>query len=699
MLFEQRAIMSIVVAAGILAAGVRAYERSTSSPVTIAVVASLAALASAGRVAFASIPNVQPTTFIVATTGVVLGPSQGFMVGVLSALASNVFLGHGPWTVWQMAAWGAVGASAGLLGVIVPGANHKHLAVFSGLWGFLFGLIMNAWYWLSFTFPLSLKTLVIVEAAGIWFDIMHSAGNVAFALVFGDQMLRILRRFSRRLTHFAKALLLIAALMTSGGLPAAAAPSLSTGEVESAIARGIVYLRSCQNDDGGFPLSPGGESCEMATSWAVMALKAVGLDPNSGDWRKKGGGPGGVLLSVEGFHDHRPASSTDIARRILALRALGVDRHKPDIDRLAGALASRQGNNGDFAGENEEGLLNAQFWSIIALAHESRAIVDRDAALESLLAAANSDGGFGYARGLPSDPDDTAAAIQAMIALGERGERLARSVRYLAGTVSRDGGVVWQGGRPNVASAAWVAQALSAALPYSPGEIAAPLAALKSWMRSLQTPGGSFMYMEGVSSMPVWMTTQAILGLSGLPFPRAVGFSDLPPSHWAAQQVNRLARSGAVKGYPDGGFRPSDWMTRAEIASLVDNIINAREAEVAREADGASSQPAFRDVPRSHWAFAPIARVSGLGIIKGLARDTFGPEAQVTGGHVAALACRLAGIPEPAAYPGEAWYGPFISAASAACLLYPGFDARLPAPRAGCAYALARADEMMRERR
>ena len=81
----------------------------------LALVATLAALAALGRIAFAPLPNVKPTTDIVLFAGFALGGAPGFAVGAVGALASNLFFGQGPWTPWQMAGWGLVGlAGAGL---------------------------------------------------------------------------------------------------------------------------------------------------------------------------------------------------------------------------------------------------------------------------------------------------------------------------------------------------------------------------------------------------------------------------------------------------------------------------------------------------------------------------------------------------------------------------------------------------------
>ena len=79
-------------------------------------------MAALGRVAFAALPNVKPTTDIVLISGYVLGGAPGFMVGAIAALASNLFFGQGPWTPWQMVAWGGVGLFGAGLG---PGLRPR----------------------------------------------------------------------------------------------------------------------------------------------------------------------------------------------------------------------------------------------------------------------------------------------------------------------------------------------------------------------------------------------------------------------------------------------------------------------------------------------------------------------------------------------------------------------------------------------
>ena len=99
-------LASSLLLGAVLVAGFAWYERTHPTTRVLALVATLAALAALGRVAFAPLPNVKPTTDIVLIAGYVLGGAPGFMVGAVAALASNLFFGQGPWTPWQMAGLG-----------------------------------------------------------------------------------------------------------------------------------------------------------------------------------------------------------------------------------------------------------------------------------------------------------------------------------------------------------------------------------------------------------------------------------------------------------------------------------------------------------------------------------------------------------------------------------------------------------------
>jgi energy-coupling factor transport system substrate-specific component len=168
----------------------------------ISMTAMLAALSSVIRIPFAAIPSVQPSSFVIASSGYVFGPVSGFMVGAMTAIVSNFFLGMGPWTFFQMFAWGLMGASFAWAGrfirVFGPRSRVLFLAGLGFGWGYIFGFITNIWSFSAFGLPLTWESLVTLQLASLPFDTMHAVSNAAFFLIFGKVVLRILERFRER---------------------------------------------------------------------------------------------------------------------------------------------------------------------------------------------------------------------------------------------------------------------------------------------------------------------------------------------------------------------------------------------------------------------------------------------------------------------------------------------------------------------
>ena len=81
----------------------------------IMVISVLAAIGVAGRAAFFMVPSFKPVAAIVILTGVSFGGEAGFLVGCLIMMLSNMFMGQGPWTPWQMFSFGIIGFLAGIL--------------------------------------------------------------------------------------------------------------------------------------------------------------------------------------------------------------------------------------------------------------------------------------------------------------------------------------------------------------------------------------------------------------------------------------------------------------------------------------------------------------------------------------------------------------------------------------------------------
>src|ERR1700734_1518031 len=128
----------VLLAVGLIA-GFAWYERTKPDARVVALVGTLAAFAALGRIAFAAVPNVKPTTDIVLIAGFALGGAPGYVVGAVAALTSNFFFGQGPWTPWQMLGWGATGIAGALLARVTRGRiGRLPLAIVSFLIGFAF---------------------------------------------------------------------------------------------------------------------------------------------------------------------------------------------------------------------------------------------------------------------------------------------------------------------------------------------------------------------------------------------------------------------------------------------------------------------------------------------------------------------------------------------------------------------------------
>ena len=182
----------------VLALFVFFYEFSLSaiSSKEIALVAILGAMSAVVRIPFAAFPSIQPSTFLIICAGYVFGPAAGFMVGALTALVSNFFLGQGPWTPFQMLAWGFVGVAAAYIRYLNMG--RAGLVITGIVAGYLYGWLMNTWFWASFIYPLTWKSFLTFQLTSIWFDTFHAAGNALFLGLFGMKTVAILMRFKER---------------------------------------------------------------------------------------------------------------------------------------------------------------------------------------------------------------------------------------------------------------------------------------------------------------------------------------------------------------------------------------------------------------------------------------------------------------------------------------------------------------------
>ncbi len=172
------------------------FERTRPQARTIVLLTVLTALAVASRAAFFMVPFFKPVLAFAIIAGIALGPQAGFIVGSMTALVSNFLFGQGPWTVFQMAAWGLTGLIAGLLaGSLLQGNRRIPMMIYGFLSAFLIhGLITDLWTIFFVSDQPTLATVLSVYSAAIVPDAVLGSATAFFLWMIGPAVIRKVQR-------------------------------------------------------------------------------------------------------------------------------------------------------------------------------------------------------------------------------------------------------------------------------------------------------------------------------------------------------------------------------------------------------------------------------------------------------------------------------------------------------------------------
>jgi energy-coupling factor transport system substrate-specific component len=553
----------------VLAGGIAWYERSRPPARMVALVAALAALAVAGRLVLAPIPNVVATTDIVLISGYAVGAAPGFAVGALAAVVSNIWLGQGPWTPWQMAGWGLVGLGGAALALLTARRlGRVGLAVACGAAGLAYGALLDLSVMVGYGGEQSLDRYLALSSRGIPFNVAHAVGNVALALAAGPALVRMISRYRSRFEFTwrdaprSRARMpgearagaggvagLLLAIVVAGSL---AVPS-QTGAAGSASAER--WLARAQNPDGGFGITPGADSNAEITGWVALGLEAAGRNPL--DVRRSGRSVIGYLRA----HAADVRSTGDLERTTLALVGAGVNPRRFGGRDLVAQLRKRRSRSGSF-----DGQVNLTAFGVLALraAGASTPSLGRSAAW--LRRAENDGGGWGFQPQVASDPDSTGAALQALAAAGSQRWATASGASYLRRAQRADGGhPLAEGGPTNSQSTAWAVQGLIAA-GSDPAAVRTNGRNPFDYLARRQAADGHYAYSSASDQTPVWVTAQALLAVNRKAFPLAAvprsragdgsrdgAGADAAGASKAPRTAGAVARGGVAGGGGSGG--------------------------------------------------------------------------------------------------------------------------------------------------
>lgn len=165
--------------------------------VTISVLCALAVLA---RSVFFAFPQFKPVAAIVMIAGVCFGRETGFLVGAVTAFISNFFFGQGPWTPWQMFAFGIIGY---LTGILFQKGSRKKLKAALCIFGFfatllIYGGIMNPASIIMWQDKITWQMIASAYLAGLPLDLIHALSTAFFLWILAEPMIEKLERIKTK---------------------------------------------------------------------------------------------------------------------------------------------------------------------------------------------------------------------------------------------------------------------------------------------------------------------------------------------------------------------------------------------------------------------------------------------------------------------------------------------------------------------
>lgn len=176
------------------------FENRKPQAREVVLIAVMIALAVVSRAAFFMVPQFKPMLAVIIIAGVCLGAQSGFVVGSMTAFVSNFLFGQGPWTPFQMLAWGLIGFFAGLLAANLLKSKSP---IALSLYGFfavflLHGGITDLWTIFGMTSHPTLGMVLTVYATGFLFNMVLASATVVFLLLLTKPMTEKIFRIQQK---------------------------------------------------------------------------------------------------------------------------------------------------------------------------------------------------------------------------------------------------------------------------------------------------------------------------------------------------------------------------------------------------------------------------------------------------------------------------------------------------------------------
>lgn len=105
-------------------------------------------------------------------------------------------------------------------------------------------------------------------------------------------------------------------------------------------------------------------------------------------------------------------------------------------------------------------------------------------------------------------------------------------------------------------------------------------------------------------------------------------------NHWASTTIQLWIDEGFISGYPDGRFRPDNYISRAEFVTMINKVYNYT----------AKNQIGFSDVHVGDWYYNAISIARAAGYLNGYPDNTVKPKDPITREEAASMLVKIANL-------------------------------------------------------
>jgi energy-coupling factor transport system substrate-specific component len=187
---KQTALLSALVAVAALVPFFLRFEGAGVKPRDIMPIVVMAAISIVLRIVTTPVFYLHPSSAIIIMAGLGFGKRSGFMTGALVAIVSNLFLGQGPWTPWQMYGWGLMGYASGAVSGAKWMQGRWQVCIFGAVMSFTYNLLLDTYAAFGFVGTSSSTSAVAVYLAGLSYAATHIGSTAALLWLIYEPWMR-----------------------------------------------------------------------------------------------------------------------------------------------------------------------------------------------------------------------------------------------------------------------------------------------------------------------------------------------------------------------------------------------------------------------------------------------------------------------------------------------------------------------------